>query len=92
MYRVVRKFADLQDGNHIYNVGDKFPYIDKKVKAERLEELLSNKNKIGFPLIEEVKENVNDDGTVSGTEKLVRQESEKVSGQVRSKTRRTKKS
>lgn len=52
-YRVIHQFADLQDNNHIYNPGDKFPRASKKrVSNARLEELSTDKNKIGVPLIE----------------------------------------
>lgn len=52
-YVVIRDFRDLQDENYIYRVGDKFPRKGR-VKKERIEELLSDNNKIGDPLIREV--------------------------------------
>lgn len=52
-YKVIKKFRDLQDNNHIYNVGDKYPRKGR-VNKERVEELVSNENKIGVPLIIEV--------------------------------------
>lgn len=52
-YVVIKKFRDLQDNDHIYEVGEKYPRKGKPNK-ERVKELLSNKNKIGEPLIEEV--------------------------------------
>lgn len=54
-YKVVKDFKDLQDKGHVYRVGDKYPRKGK-VKSERVEELLSSKNKQKMPLIEEVKE------------------------------------
>lgn len=54
-YTIIHRFRDLQDGNHIYNVGDKYPRKGRS-KKERIDELLSNENKIGVPLIEEVGE------------------------------------
>lgn len=54
-YKVIRKFKDLQDDNHIYNVGDKYPRKGR-VKKDRVEELLSSNNKIGEPLIVEVED------------------------------------
>ena len=56
MYRVVHKFYDLKDNNHAYSVGDTFPHNGVEVDAERIEELASNKNRLGVPLIEEIKE------------------------------------
>ena len=50
-YEVIRYFTDLQDFNHPYNVGDKFPRVGMKVSEDRLKELSSHKNKQGVPLI-----------------------------------------
>ena len=55
MYRVVKRFYDLK-ANHAYSVGDIFPYDGVEVDAERIEELASDKNRLGVPLIEEVVE------------------------------------
>ena len=55
-YKVIHYFTDLQDFNHPYKVGDTFPRLGLKVSNERLEELASNKNKQGKPLIEKVEE------------------------------------
>jgi hypothetical protein len=51
MYRVVETFADAQDRYYVYNVGDSFPRNGKTVSAERVNELLTNKNAIGKPII-----------------------------------------
>ena len=56
MYRVIKPFADLKDNNYAYYVGDTFPRNGVEVDAERIEELASNKNRLGVPLIEEIKE------------------------------------
>lgn len=56
MYKVISYFTDLQDFNHPYKVGDEFPRLGLKVSNERLEELASNKNKQGKPLIEKVEQ------------------------------------
>ena len=56
MHKVIRTFADLQDNNHIYQIGDVFPRSGKEVTAERLAELSGYRNKQGVPLIEEVEE------------------------------------
>jgi hypothetical protein len=64
-YEVVHPFRDLQDkkksfpNGRVYNVGDSFPAtreMDKQLTPERLEELSSNKNKIGKVLIKKVGE------------------------------------
>lgn len=52
-YQVIHRFRDLQDNDHIYEVGDKYPHKGRLNKA-RVEELSSTENKIGVPLIEEI--------------------------------------
>ena len=56
MYRVINRFFDLQDNNHAYSVGDKFPHNGVEVDAERIAELASDQNRLGVPLIEEIPE------------------------------------
>ena len=56
MYKVIKSFTDLQDNNHAYSVGDTFPHNGVEVDAERIAELSSDKNRLGVPLIEEIKE------------------------------------
>lgn len=56
MYKVIERFMDLQDDNHIYEVGDAYPREGAEPTPERIRELASNSNKIGKPLIEEVVE------------------------------------
>lgn len=56
-YIVVRDFKDLQDKNKVYAKGDTYPNpANKNIKKERLDELLSSKNKQGRPVIKEVEE------------------------------------
>ena len=50
-YKVIHRFTDLQDFNHLYNVGDVFPRIGMKVSQSRIDELASSKNKLKTPLI-----------------------------------------
>lgn len=57
-YKVINYFTDLQDFNHPYQVGDEFPRQGMTVSKARLEELSSNKNKQGRPLIALIKEEV----------------------------------
>ena len=49
-------FTDLHDDDHEYREGDVFPREGIKVSKERLEELASDKNLRGTPVIELVKE------------------------------------
>lgn len=52
MCKVIKKFTDLQDGNHVYNVGDVYPREGYTPSEERIAELASDNNKQGVPLIE----------------------------------------
>ena len=54
MYKVIKYFTDLQDGNHPYNVGDIFPREGFEVLPSRIKELAGKKNRQGEPLIEEI--------------------------------------
>ena len=56
MYKVIKMFTDLQDGNHPYNVGDVYPRKGVTVTAQRFAELSGSQNKQGTPLIREIKE------------------------------------
>jgi len=62
-YQVIKDFKDLQDDNHIYRVGDKYPRKGR-VKSERIEELSGPDNKCKVPLIKatEVIEAVEENG------------------------------
>lgn len=55
-YEVIKYFVDLQDGDHEYNVGVKFPRGNKKATPERLAELSGSRNRQGKPLIEKVEQ------------------------------------
>lgn len=54
MYEVIYKFADMEDGLHVYEVGDKFPRDGVKVSGRRIAELASTENKIGQVLIKAI--------------------------------------
>ena len=60
-YKVIHRFTDLQDFNHLYNVGDVFPRIGMNVSQSRIDELAGSKNKLRTPLIELEKDKKNDD-------------------------------
>lgn len=56
-YEVIKYFTDLQDNNKAYEVGDRFPKpYNKKISAERLDELSGSDNKQGTPLIKKVEQ------------------------------------
>ncbi len=78
-YEVIKSFADLQDKEHVYLVGDVFPRKGVNVSDERIAELSSSNNRIGIPLIKKVvTEDEHDDGVVPEPQKLVRPRSKKV--------------
>ena len=60
-YKVIHRFTDLQDFNHLYNVGDVFPRVGMKVPQSRIDELASGNNKLKTPLIELEKDKQIDD-------------------------------
>lgn len=56
MFKVIKKFRDLQDNDYIYEVNDIYPHDNREVPVERIEELAGKKNKIGKILIQKLKE------------------------------------
>ena len=53
-YRVIKDFADLEDQNHRYTVGDEYPRCGLAPTKERIMFLLSSQNLLHTPVIEEV--------------------------------------
>ena len=51
-YTVLSEFADLQDGNYIYRVGDEYPRKGYSPTDERVTELSTGKNLLHRPLIQ----------------------------------------
>ena len=60
MYKVLTEFADLQDGNHIYRVGDVYPREGYTPKDERIDELSTGKNLLHKPLIQNVEDSTHE--------------------------------
>lgn len=56
MYTVVKMFFDLQDSGHEYNVGDTYPREGYEPSLSRIDELASDQNKQGVPLIVQTEE------------------------------------
>lgn len=54
MYEVIKKFTDLQDSNHVYNIGDTYPHEGYTPSEERITELSTDKNRQKTPLIAEI--------------------------------------
>lgn len=74
MYKVIVRFTDLQDKNHVYGIGDEYPRAGYRPSKKRIGELASDKNRRGKPLIEKVKIEVAKDdvnGDLSGDQELV---------------------
>lgn len=53
MFNVVKMFHDLQDNAHEYNIGDTYPREGYEPSLSRIEELASDQNLQGVPLIVE---------------------------------------
>lgn len=51
MYKVIAKFADLEDKKHIYQIGDVYPREGSEPTEERIAFLASDQNKLGTPVI-----------------------------------------
>lgn len=56
MYKAIAFFKDLHDKSFEYRPGDVFPRSGLRVSQERIEELSTNKNRRGKPVIELVEE------------------------------------
>ena len=54
MYTVIVSFRDLQDNCYRYQVGDTFPHKGLSVSDERIDELLTDKNRRHKPMIKAV--------------------------------------
>lgn len=56
-YEAIEDFRDLEDNGFVYLKGDAFPREDHEgVSEERIKELKGKTNKLGKPVIKEVKE------------------------------------
>ena len=59
-YEVIAPFKDLEDklksqpSGREYKKGDSFPATKREVSEERLEELSTKNNKLGYPVIKKV--------------------------------------
>jgi hypothetical protein len=54
LFKVIKHFTDMQDGNFAYDVGDEYPRKGMSVLPSRIKELATDKNRQGVPLIEEI--------------------------------------
>ena len=51
MYKVIKAFTDVQDNNHVYLAGDKYPREGVVADEKRVAELASTQNRRGEVLI-----------------------------------------
>ena len=56
MYIVLNTFYDLRDCEHLYNAGEPYPRDGYAPTDERVEELLTERNRMGKPMIQAVSE------------------------------------
>ena len=54
MYIAKLRFADLQDGNRIYEAGEQYPRPGLEVSQKRIAELAGSNNRMGYAVIEAV--------------------------------------
>ena len=54
MYVAAVRFADRQDGNRIYEPGERYPRLGLSVTDERIAELTGSDNRAGYPLIKRI--------------------------------------
>lgn len=73
MYRVIKAFTDMQDNNYAYDpknpARNTYPRKGLNVLQSRINELASNKNRQGVPLIEEIPEKVEEPKKKKSVEK-----------------------
>ena len=73
MYRVIKAFTDMQDDNYAYDPANParntYPRKGLNVLQSRINELASNKNRQGVPLIEEIPEKVEEPKKKKSAEK-----------------------
>ncbi len=61
MYEVIKAFADREDKNRPYKIGDKYPREGFEPSEERIGFLMSYETTLGEPVIAEVKEDTEED-------------------------------
>lgn len=82
MYRVIKPFRDANDGNSRYTPGDVYPRSGLEVSESRLEELSTANNRIGYPVIEIIKEEPKVAEMASGEPKKTIEEVDKGTGMI----------
>lgn len=54
MYKALSHFTDLQDNGYTYHAGDKYPRKGYEPSKARIEELSTDKNRRGVPVIAKI--------------------------------------
>ena len=65
MYEVIKAFADREDKNRSYKIGDKYPREGFEPSEERIGFLMSYETTLGEPVIAEVKEDTEEETEVA---------------------------
>lgn len=60
MFKVVNRFRDAKNDNHLYKIGDEYPVTGYKPTKARINELEKGKNKYNTVFIERVEEETED--------------------------------
>lgn len=56
MFKVIKAFADKEDNNKVYGVGDTYPRPDYEPSVDRIAFLMSNNTALGEPVIASIEE------------------------------------
>lgn len=54
MHKVLIAFKEPEHNGHVYHRGDEYPTKGWPATKERIQYLMSNKNRMGAPLLEEI--------------------------------------
>jgi gas vesicle protein len=84
-FLVIAPFVDLEDGHHMYRVGDVYPRAGLNVSEERIMQLLSTQNKAHKSFLERVAEQTNEESSAVETETVETVEQPKKRRTKRSK-------
>lgn len=62
-FLVIAPFVDLEDGHHMYRVGDIYPRAGLNVSEERIMQLLSTQNKAHKSFLERIAEQTDEESS-----------------------------
>jgi hypothetical protein len=94
-YKVIVEFADLEDGNHVYHVGDTYPRHGLAPAKERVGFLQSSQNLLHTPVIEAVEvtdfDNAMNEPVEQGTVESAEEKPKTAKEKPKRRTRKTTK-